>query len=94
MVRTVVNDVMKELPAIQDTARKVTTVLDSFTGIAGDIKSIRNVLPTLDIKVTEVHDELPAISGKVTAIHDELLPAIRDAMQHHLTVHSSFTKKQ
>jgi len=50
--------------------------------MAGDIKGIHDVLPSLDTKVTAVHNELPTISGKITAIHD--------AMQH-LTVYSSST---
>ena len=54
-MRTTVDDVSKEMPAIRDTARKVTTVFETLPYIAGNMSS-------LDIKVATIHDELlPAI---------------------------------
>ena len=72
-MRTAIDDVSKELPAIRDTARKVTTVFETLPEIVGNV----SVLPSLDIKVATIHDELPSISGKVAAIHDKLLLAMQ-----------------
>jgi hypothetical protein len=72
-VRTAIDDVSKELPAIRDTTRKVTTVFETLPEIVGNV----SVLPRLDIKVATIHDELPSISGKVAAIHDKLLLALQ-----------------
>jgi hypothetical protein len=62
----VINGISKELPAIQDTACKVTTVFETLPKIVGNMS-------VLDTKVATIHDELPSISGKVAAIHDKLL---------------------
>lgn len=88
-VRTAVDDISKELPAIRDTVRKVTTVLDTFPRVAGDVTNIHNALSSIASKVATVHDKLPTMAGdikdiqagfpsldiKVTTVHDEL-PAI------------------
>ena len=53
-MRTAIDDVSKELPAIRDTARKVTTVFETLPEIVGNV----SVLPSLDIKVAAIHDKL------------------------------------
>lgn len=83
-VQTAVDGISQELPAIRDSIRKVTTVLnriDALPAIAKDIEGIHGKLPEIASKITTVHDELPEISGKVAAIHDELLPRMQDDMQ-------------
>ncbi|KAI9772831.1 MAG: hypothetical protein M1840_008713 [Geoglossum simile] len=57
-VRTTIDDVSKELPAIRDTARKVTTVFKALPYIT----SGASMLSSLDIKIATIHDELlPAV---------------------------------
>jgi hypothetical protein len=68
-----INDISKELPAIRDTACKVTTAFETLPEIADNV----SILPGLDIKVTTIHDELPSIFRKVAAIHDKLLLAMQ-----------------
>ena len=53
-MRTAIDDVSKELPAIRDTARKVTTVFETLPEIVGNV----SVLPSLDIKVAAIYDKL------------------------------------
>ncbi|KAK4696133.1 hypothetical protein P7C71_g1739, partial [Lecanoromycetidae sp. Uapishka_2] len=83
-VQTAVDGISKELPAIRDSIRKVTTVLyavDVLPTMAEDVGNIHQELAALVQKLTTVYDELPAISGKVAAIHDELLPRMQEDMQ-------------
>ena len=85
-VRTAVDSISKELPAIRDTARNVMAVSETLPEIAGNV----SVLPSLDIKVAEIHDELPSISGKVAIIHDKLL-SIQVVSIHFSSCWKSFT---
>ena len=75
-----VDDVVKELPAIRDTARKITTIFDELPITAAKVSGLHDELPTISGKITEIHDDMPAMAGKVTLIYDEL-PAIRDALE-------------
>jgi hypothetical protein len=86
-VQTAINDVSKELPAIRDTACKVTTVFEMIPEIAGNV----SVLPSLGVKVATIHDELPSISRKVAAIHDELLLAMQVIIYVSFFYSKSFT---
>lgn len=65
------DDISRELPAIQDTARNVTTVLEALPEIASNA----SVLPDLNIKVAAMYDELlPAIRAmQVTTCVSPLL---------------------
>ena len=90
-MQTAVDGISQELPAIRDSIRKVTTVLntiDALPAIMKDMEGMRGELPEISSKITTVHDELPAISGKVAAIHDELLPRMQDDMQRLLVLFS------
>jgi len=78
-VRQGVEDVVRELPAIRDTARKVTTIFEELPITSAKVSNLHDELPTIAGKVTAIHDDIPAMAGKVTVIHDEL-PAIRDAL--------------
>jgi hypothetical protein len=75
-----VDDVVKELPAIRDTARKITTIFDELPITAAKVSGLHDELPTISGKITEIYDDMPAMAGKVTLIYDEL-PAIRDALE-------------
>lgn len=90
-MQTAVDGISQELPAIRDSIRKVTTVLnriDALPAIVESIERMQGKLPEIASKITTVHDELPAISGKVAAIHDELLPRMQDDMQRLLVLAS------
>lgn len=90
-VQTVVNGISREIPAIRDSIRKVTTVLSAIDGIpriAADLHAVHGTIPNIADKITTVHDELPIVSGKVAAIHDELLPQMQDDMQRLLLAQS------
>lgn len=91
-MQTAVDGISKEIPAIRDAIRKVTTVLnavDAIPGMTKDIGAIHDTLPDISDKITTVHDEVPTISGKVSAIHDEMLPQMQEDMQHLLRVQST-----
>ncbi len=76
-----IDDLSKELPGIQDTARNVTTIIEGLPRIANGIIDIHKILPDLAGNVTTVHGRLTDVSLKVTALHD-VLPVIQDALQH------------
>jgi hypothetical protein len=80
-----IGDVVKELPAIRDTARRVTTIFDELPATASKVSDIHDELPSISGKITAIHDDMPAMSDKVTLIYDEL-PAIHDALAR-LAVH-------
>ena len=84
-VRQNIDDVVKELPAIRDTDRRITTIFDELPTIATEVSNIRGELPSISGKITAIHDDMPAMSDKVTLIYDEL-PAIRGALER-LAVH-------
>src|SRR5271156_6976928 len=75
-----IDDVVKELPAIRDTARQITTIFDELPTTATKVSNLHDELPTISGKITAIHNDMPAMAGKVTVIHDEL-PAIRDALK-------------
>jgi hypothetical protein len=75
-----VDEVSKELPAIRDTTRSVTTINGTLPGITNDITDIHKLLPDIAGNITTVRDELSGIQLKVTAIHDAL-PAMQEAME-------------
>jgi hypothetical protein len=75
-----VNDTVKELPAIRDTAHKVTTIFGELPNTAAQVSSLHGELPAISGKITAIYDDMPAVANKVTVIHDAL-PAIRDALK-------------
>jgi hypothetical protein len=75
-----INDVVKELPAIRDMTRKITTVFDELPITAAKMSNLHNELPAISGKITEIHDDMPTVAGKVTLIYDEL-PAIRETLE-------------
>lgn len=79
-VRQGVDGIVKELPAIRDTAGKVTMIQDELSIISAAASTLHNELPMMSGKITTIHDDMPVLADKVTVIHDEL-PAIRDALE-------------
>jgi hypothetical protein len=79
-VRQGINDTVKELPVIRDTARKVTSIFDELPNTATKVSNLLDELPAISGKITAIHDDMPAMANKVTVIHNEL-PAIRIALE-------------
>ena len=75
-----IGEVVQELPAIRDMARKVTTIFDELPIDALNISDIQQQLPSISGRITSISDDLLAVASNVTIIHSEL-PAIRDALQ-------------
>jgi hypothetical protein len=74
-----VKEVVRELPAIRDTARKVTTIFEDLPITSAKVSNLYDELQAISGKINAIHDDIPALAGKMTVIHDEL-PAIRDAL--------------
>jgi hypothetical protein len=79
-VRQGVDDIVKELPAIQDTASKVAAIFDELPDTAAKVSNLHDELPAISDKITAIHDDMPAVANQVTVIHDQL-PAIRIALE-------------
>jgi ACT domain-containing protein len=76
-VRQGVDDIIKKLPAIRDTAGKATVILNELSVTFAKILTFHDKLPMMSGKIITIHNDIPVLAGKVTVIHDEL-PAIRD----------------
>jgi hypothetical protein len=79
-VRQGVDGMVKELPAIRDTAGKTTMILDELSFASAKISTLHDELPLIYGKITAIHDGIPVLAGEVTVIHDEL-SATRDALE-------------
>jgi septation ring formation regulator EzrA len=76
-VRSGLDDVVRELPGIRDTARGVTTMINEMPVLKGEMTALHAELSTVSGTVTTIHDQLPVVSQNVAAINDEI-PQIRD----------------
>lgn len=68
-----VDGIFKEYPAIRDTGRKVTIVIDGLSVTPVQVSSLHNNLPVIFGKITTVDDDMPFPAKKVTLISNELL---------------------
>jgi hypothetical protein len=77
-VRRGVDNTVKELPAIRDTARKTIKIFDGLP--AAEISTLYDELPPIAVKITVIPDDMAALTHGMTIIYDGL-PAIRVALE-------------
>ena len=53
-IKASVGDISAYLPATTDTSRNMTTVVNTLSSIAGDIKVIRGTIPNTNSKISTV----------------------------------------
>jgi hypothetical protein len=80
-VKSSIDDVSREVLAIQDNDRKMTMLVDKLPGLGGEVTDIHMLLSSVASTVKTIYDELPEVTGKVVTGHDELLSKVRDALQ-------------
>lgn len=68
-----IDGIFKEYPAIRDTARKVTIVIDGLSVSPAKVSSLHDDLPVIFGKVTTIYDDMPFPANNVTLISNELL---------------------